>query len=423
VLFVYYSGHADAEKLHLGGTELDTQELSKLVRLSPAKLKILLLDACRSGSLTRVKGGRQVSPFRIGIQDQLANEGYAIITSSAAGEDAQEADVLRSSIFTHHFLAALRGTGDANADGLVTLGEAYAYASAQSLKTSMTTITGSQHATFDYDLRGRADPILADVRQIGTSAQLVLLSKGEYLVMSADGDAVLLEAHVSTPRRPVLLPAGRVRVRMRTRTNVFQADVDLRAGETTTLDPGGMRPIPLAQVVRKGETEAAFAHGPVVNGLVHGPVGAGMSSMWGAQVGWAIELPRLTLLPRLGLSTGRADNPPPGVSLHRLSALSVEVTGLYVFDLGRLSLAPMVSVGWTFMRQTLELGERQTTSPQALVTAVGGWASYPVGRGFTLEASVELMNLYLRRQQGREGNEADAPAYGTRRYRTSRSVG
>src|SRR5215207_11023690 len=90
VLFTYYSGHADAQNLHLGGSELPTEEISNLVRLSQAKLKVLLVDACRSGALTQVKGGRPVAAFQIGVQDLLRNEGYAIITSSSAGEDAQE---------------------------------------------------------------------------------------------------------------------------------------------------------------------------------------------------------------------------------------------------------------------------------------------------------------------------------------------
>ncbi len=425
VLFVYYSGHADGQTLHLGGTELPTEEFSKLVRLSPAKLKILLLDACRTGTLTRVKGGRQIAPFQIGVQDQLRNEGYAIITSSAAGEDAQESDALRSSIFTHHFLAALRGPGDANGDGLVTLGEAYGYASEQALKTSMATIVGSQHATFDYDLRGRADPILTDVRTTGDLAQLVLVTPGEYLVTSVGTsavgavDGVIVEAFVKTPRRPVLLPPGPVRVRMRTRTNVYEADLTLRTGETLTLAAEAMRPIPLAQVVRKGETEVVWAHGPTAGALLHGPLQSGLSPMLGVQVGWAVDLPRITLVPRLGLSTGRADALPGSVTRHTLSELGLEVAGLYIFDVGRLSLAPMASVGWSVFRQTLELPDVQITRPQALVTALGAWGAWPIGRGFTLEGSIELVNFYLRHQESRNGIEANAPRLGTLTYRST----
>src|SRR3954468_4656834 len=204
VLFVYFSGHSDAQNLHLGPNDLSSEELSKLVRLSPAKLKVLLLDSCRSGALTRVKGGRQVAPFQIGVDNQLRFEGYAVITSSTAGEDAQESDELRSSLFSHNLLAALRGPADVNRDRLVTLGEAYAYAYEQALKTSMTTLAGSQHATYDYDLHGRADPVLSDLRNAGDQAQLSLSTPGEYLVMSADGSAVIVEATIKAPSSVVV---------------------------------------------------------------------------------------------------------------------------------------------------------------------------------------------------------------------------
>src|SRR6185295_7912191 len=131
-------------------------------------------------ALTRVKGGRPVESFQIGVDDQLRNEGYAIITSSAAGEDAQESDALGSSIFTHHFLAGLRGVADGNGDHLVTLGEVYTYAAEQTVKASIATVAGTQHATFDYDLRGRTDPVLADLRTRGERSELLLNTPGEY---------------------------------------------------------------------------------------------------------------------------------------------------------------------------------------------------------------------------------------------------
>src|SRR4029453_16876965 len=84
----------------------------------------------------------------------------------------------RSSVFTHHFLAGLRGMGDVNHDRLVTLGEAYSYSSEQTLKTSLNTLAGSQHATFEYDLRGRADPVLTDLRTRNELAELVLEGGG-----------------------------------------------------------------------------------------------------------------------------------------------------------------------------------------------------------------------------------------------------
>jgi Caspase domain len=430
VLFVYYSGHSDAQSLHLGGTELATEELSKLMRLSPARLKVLLLDACRSGALTRVKGGRQVPPFQIGVDDQLRFEGYAVITSSAAGEDAQESDVLRSSIFTHHFLAALRGPADVNHDGLVTLGEAYAYAYEQALKTSIATVVGSQHATYDYDLRGRADPVLSDLRGTGDQGRLVLPAAGEYLVLSADDSTVLLEANPRTSNAQLMLPAAHYQVRLRTASNVYQGEVTLRAGEITALAAGALRPLPLAQVIRKGQTEATLAQGPSVGASVHGPVGTGFSPMFGVQVGWAFELPRLTLMPRLGWSTGRAVNHAPGVR-HDVTELSAELTALYVFDFAHLSVAPLVSLGAAFLHQRLTrtgcgAGEECPTieaRPTALLTTVGVWVLAPLGRGFALEATGELANFYARRQRDTHVPETDPPPLGALTYRAGLALG
>jgi uncharacterized caspase-like protein len=437
VLFVYYSGHADAQTLHLGGSELPTDELSKLVRTSNAKLKILLVDACRAGTLTRVKGGRQVAPFQIGVEAELRNEGYAIITSSAAGEDAQESDALRSSIFTYHFLAALRGLGDVNGDRLVTLLEAYGYAYEQALKTSITTVVGAQHANFHYDLRGRNDPVLADLRARGERAELVLGAAGEYLFLAPDTGAIVLEAAARAARTPVLLPPGRYSVRLRTRTSVFQTDIALRPGESRALAAGEMRPVPLAQVVRKGETDLRLASGPVVAGMLHGPLERGFSPMLGATVGWAFELPRLTLLPRVSAGTSRSVRLPETgtVKSHDLRELALELGALYAFDFGRVSVAPLVSVGWALLDQriTSTRAEGTTTArPQGLLTTLGAHAVLALGRGFTLEVGAELANFYFprsgRTEPGAGNGAADDPVpttriSGTLTYRASLGVG
>jgi hypothetical protein len=430
ILFVYFSGHSDAQNLHLGPNDLSSEELSKLVRLSPAKLKVLLLDSCRSGALTRVKGGHQVAPIQIGVDNQLRFEGYAVITSSTAGEDAQESDALRSSVFTHHFLAALRGPADVNRDRLVTLGEAYAYAYEQALKTSMTTLAGSQHATYDYDLHGRADPVLSDLRSAGEQAHLSLAEPGEYLVMSDDASALIIEATTKAPHTVLLLPAERYQVRLRTRTNVYQGEVALRSGQTTVLDDRALHPLPIAQVIRKGETEATLAWGPSVAGSLQGPLGSGFSPMYGAQVGWAFELPRVTLVPRLGWSAGHSLHPPSDVTSHELTQLSAELTALYVFDWNRLSIAPLISVGWGMLHHHVERAEgcaagecRTDVRPNALITTVGTWLLFPLGRGFALEGTVELANFYSRRQEDPQKVIPDSPRLGVLTYRTSLGLG
>ena len=429
VLFAYYSGHADAQSLHLGEALLGTEELSNLVRLSDATLKVLLLDACRSGALTRVKGGRQATPFQIGVEDHLRNEGYAIITSSTAGEDSQESDALGSSIFTHHFLAGLRGLADLNRDQLVTLAEVYAYAQEQTLKSSLQTLAGSQHATYEYDLRGKADPVLTDLRDRGRRAELVLNSPGEYLLLNANNGALLMEAGVKQRRTTLQLAPGHYRVRARTRTSVYETDISLAPGQSRVLGHEQMRAMPLAQVVRKGETSLRVASGPTLAGTMHGPLATGFSPMVGAQVGWAFELPHLSLIPRLGWATGRALEPAANIQSHTFSELTAELTALYVVDFGRVALAPLLSLGWGLFNQNVQEGGGCTqdcteiTRPQGLITTIGGWASVPIGYGFSLEASLELANFYLRRQTSSTRLDTEAGRAGTLTYRGGLGLG
>jgi hypothetical protein len=48
LLFVYYSGHAGADALHMGGTRFDLAQLEQLVRGSAATFRVLLAARARS---------------------------------------------------------------------------------------------------------------------------------------------------------------------------------------------------------------------------------------------------------------------------------------------------------------------------------------------------------------------------------------
>lgn len=426
VLFVYYSGHGSGGDLHLNGTTLGGQELSKLVRLSAAKLKLLMVDACRAGTITRVKGGRQVSPFQIGLSEELRNDGFAVITSSAAGEDARESDALRSSVFTHHFLGALRGLGDTNRDALVTLGEAYAYAYAQALRTSMTSAVGAQHATFDYDLRGRADPVLANLQHLGGQADLVIADTGEYLVAPAAGSGPLVEAHVHEPGTRLRVPAGRYGIRLRTPRRILEAELAMQAGEVVHLAAADMTALPPALAVRKGEVAATLVHGPTVSGAMHGPIGTGFSPTLGAQVGWALEFPSITLLPRLTLGRAEPLRLPDSVLSHELTEIGFDLAALYVIDLGFVSVAPLAAVGTTLFTQSVTRAEGTTSArPWALVTSLGAWASWPLAWGLSLETSAELTAFFLRRQEDSGGLDSASSRLesGVPTYRLSAGLG
>jgi Caspase domain len=175
ILFVYYSGHADAEALHPGTETLELGLLQRLVQGSSADFRVLVLDACRSGSLTRVKGAQRTAPFPVVLDAELSGEGLALLTSSASDEDAQESDALRGSFFTHYFVSGLRGAADRNQDGSVSLEEAYGYAYLHTLRASSQTLYGTQHPTFRFDLKGKgAVPLTWVSARGGQGGQMAL---------------------------------------------------------------------------------------------------------------------------------------------------------------------------------------------------------------------------------------------------------
>ena len=77
VLIVYYSGHADMAAMHLGRSRFEFERLTHLLESAGATFKILIMDACRSGELTRVKGGKPAQPFRIVSTEKLKSAGFS----------------------------------------------------------------------------------------------------------------------------------------------------------------------------------------------------------------------------------------------------------------------------------------------------------------------------------------------------------
>lgn len=160
-LFVfYYSGHADARGLRLDSGLYPFEALKGDLRAVPADVRLGVLDACRSGVITRLKGASVTTPFL--LETELATEGEAWMTATSADEEAQESDQLRGSFFTHYLLSGLRGAADGG-DGSVSLAEAYNYAFDRVVDHTGGTVAGTQHPNFDYDLKGQGDMPLTAV--------------------------------------------------------------------------------------------------------------------------------------------------------------------------------------------------------------------------------------------------------------------
>ena len=153
----YYSGHARATAINLGGDDLPLGALRDRLSALPTALTIVVLDACQSGAFARVKGAEPAADFTYNSVAKLTQKGLAVMASSSPQELSQESDELKGSYFTHHLVTALRGAGDADGDGRVSLDEAYRYAYRRTLASTARTQVGEQHVTLETDLAGQGD--------------------------------------------------------------------------------------------------------------------------------------------------------------------------------------------------------------------------------------------------------------------------
>jgi len=257
--FFYYSGHARADALNVGEERIALAELRQRILELPATLSIVVLDACQSGSFARAKGVGQAADFSFNSVGELSTEGVAVMASSTGQELSQESDQLQSSHFTHHLLVALRGAGDTNADGAVTLSEAYDYAYGRTLSSTATTRVGEQHVTLETDLTGHGDVALT--RPVDASARVlvpkqlaarVLLQLMPSYSVAAELDKVAGEAIA------LALPPGRYAATVRLINYVLLCPLILADGASTELSLVGCKRLELAQSIAKGGASNDF---------------------------------------------------------------------------------------------------------------------------------------------------------------------
>ncbi len=162
-VLLYYSGHADEEGLLLAGDHLGYQQLLDSLKTADVAVRIAVLDACNSGSITRIKGGKPQPPFL--VDESFDMRGYAFLTSSSADEAAQESDLIEASFFTHYLISGMRGAADVTGDGRVTLHEAYQFAFDETRARTIGTAGGTQHPAYEGQMRGTGGVVMTQVRR------------------------------------------------------------------------------------------------------------------------------------------------------------------------------------------------------------------------------------------------------------------
>lgn len=225
----YYSGHADAAGLRLGDETFGFQELKDDIAAVQAELTLGILDACRSGAITQVKGAAVVDPF---LGTELASSGEVWITASSQDERAQESDRIQGSFFTHHLVSGLRGAADTG-DGVVTLSEAYSYAYTHTVEQTQRTFAGPQTPMYDYKLSGSGDLRLTHLSD--ASSQLVLAPGfgGRILIVEATESPEMAGAFVaeltkdSAEPLTLALPPGDYILRRRAQGELYELRLHL----------------------------------------------------------------------------------------------------------------------------------------------------------------------------------------------------
>lgn len=253
LVFVYYSGHADDRHLHLRGEPpLSHSELQDTLRALPATIKLAVIDACKSGAVTR-KGGSQAREFQVDVVTPKLS-GLVVLTSSGADELSQESRALAGSVFTHHLVSGLRGAADGDGDQRVTVAEAYHHAYERT--RADTAITGAQQRpAFRYELSGQGELVLTQLAT-GKQAQLRVPRGGasRYVVLDAYEWRLIAEVSPERDRDVVLaLAPGRYRIKRVFDDRLEVASVELAPGTRGDLGDLAYVRAPLSSGIVKGE--------------------------------------------------------------------------------------------------------------------------------------------------------------------------
>ncbi len=249
----YFSGHARANAINLGGDELPLRALRDRLSALPSALVLVVLDACQSGSFSRIKGAEPAADFSYNSVTGLTQKGLAVMASSTSQELSQESDELKGSYFTHHLVTALRGAGDVDGDGRVSLDEAYRYAYRRTLASTALTQVGEQHVTLETDLAGQGDLAVTYPAEAKAQLEIPGALEARVLVQERANGAVVAElAKVAGPPIRLALVAGAYDAVVRQKPGIFSCHMSLVDDHVTVLDLSSCTPVVPVKTAAKG---------------------------------------------------------------------------------------------------------------------------------------------------------------------------
>jgi hypothetical protein len=389
LLLLYFSGHAGSGGLELGQTTVPFAELRQRIAASGAEARVAIVDACESGQLTQVKGASVAPALDFAVPSDDPVRGSAFVASTALGESAQESAALGGSFFTHHLEIALRGAGDADGDGLVTLGEAFRYTSARTRAGTVGTALGPQHPTYDFRMSGRGDVVLSDLRRADARIAIPADPGASYVLRGPM--SLLAEVEGGTVPVTLAVPAGDYRIERRSPGGRATAELTLSSGATRLLPP-----------LLPTRYELARAKGGPKPGLLFagfgatsvGPPGFGFAST--LRLGARKEVGPLGVRVRLDYGAGAAND--SGLRFD-LAYAGGAVAVLYPLNTGRVLLEAGPELGGGYAWQRLQ--DRRSFGSAVAWAGVAAMATAPVGPlrlGLDAGVGAQTFRVNFRRQ-------------------------
>jgi hypothetical protein len=254
VIFVfYYSGHSDGQSVFPKGNPFSIQDLRARIGAVGARVTLGILDTCRGGTWTQTKGLTVGPPLQPVDLVPLSSEGTALLSSSSGLESAHEAEAIRGSFFTHHLVGGLLGAADRDADGVVTLDEAFEYAKDHTVRDSARVATTVQHPSFDVQLRGRQDVVLAQLAKSSSSLELAQ-TRGPLEVIQLSSGVTVSELAPGARRARLALPPGKYLVRKVADGKTYAKDIEIAPSSTGTLAEEQLEPAAERLALKGGES-------------------------------------------------------------------------------------------------------------------------------------------------------------------------
>lgn len=257
LVYFFYSGHSDATALHLRGPVLNLAALAERLSSSKANLTVAVLDACRSGAILGTKGATPVAAVKLQADEPVS--GFALLSSSGADELAQESRALAGSLFTHHWISALRGAGDTDGDGVVRLSEAYGYAYDRTRADTESTAL-PQRPGFRFNLKGQGDVPMTRLVAAASTLELEVEPSRRYVVVDGNEQRLVAEARSHpSERRRLQLAAGTYRVKRPVSDGIDVAEVTLAPGAVMWVARLDYKKEPLERGLVKGSVLPEWA--------------------------------------------------------------------------------------------------------------------------------------------------------------------